>query len=72
MNCFAYSKKGCKALTVKACLGDSCRFRKTPEQAAADRRRSLERIASMDEPQKSCIANTYYSGKLPKPEEVSL
>jgi len=63
--CFAQEGNGCKALTVKECIGDTCPFRKTADEVSASRERAYRRLASLDAETQAHISETYYGGKKP-------
>ena len=49
-DCFAYNpaKNGCRALNVKKCYRDGCTWYKGKEQLRAERKRSVDRLKSLD------------------------
>jgi len=64
--CIGQTKNnGCKKLTVDKCIGESCSFIQTKEQADASKKRSFERLASLRQERQSHIAEKYYSAKMP-------
>lgn len=64
--CMGKNKRnGCKKLTVDKCIGESCSFIQTKEQANSSQRKSFERLASISNECQSYIADKYYGGKMP-------
>lgn len=64
--CVAHTRgNGCKILTVKKCIGESCPFAKTKEQIEASCEKSFKRLASIDKELQRYIAEKYYGGKMP-------
>lgn len=60
--CFAYDKKGCRALKIKECK--DCNFYKTKEEAEEGREKALNRIMNLDEEVRRNIIDTYYNGEI--------
>lgn len=58
-------RNGCKKLTVDKCIGESCSFKQTKEQADSSQRKSFERLASLSRENQIYIAEKYYGGKMP-------
>ena len=56
---------GCRKLTVDKCLGKSCSFAQSIDQINASRKKSFERLASLDKEKQHHIADKYYAGKMP-------
>lgn len=58
-------RNGCKKLTVDKCIGESCSFKQTKEQADISEKKSFERLTSLSNKYQSYIAEKYYGGKMP-------
>ncbi|MHB1455105.1 MAG: hypothetical protein ACYCYM_14285 [Saccharofermentanales bacterium] len=56
---------GCTILTVKKCIGETCRFAQTKEQAKEAQRKSFEALSKLDDAKQRYIADKYYAGKMP-------
>lgn len=64
--CMAYTRSnGCKKLSVKKCIGESCSFAQSKEQAKASLEKCFERLASLDLDFQKYISDKYYGGKMP-------
>lgn len=64
--CIGQTKNNaCKKLTVDKCIGESCSFIQTKEEADAYKKKSFERLASLSREHQSHIAEKYYGGKMP-------
>jgi hypothetical protein len=64
--CIGKNKRnGCKKLSVDKCIGESCSFIQTKEQAGDSQKKSFERLASLDKEDQCDIADKYYGGKMP-------
>ena len=63
-NCFAYDGENdcCDALLECDC-SESCAFYKTKDQAAVDKQKANERLATLPSLQQQQIADAYYQGK---------
>ena len=68
-SCFAYINGRCNVLKVKKCQGESCKFFKTQEQLAKERKAAFEHIRSLDESTRQKIVDNYYGGNMSVLEE---
>ena len=65
-SCVGKNKRnGCKKLVVDKCIGESCSFIQTKEQADVSQKKSFERLTSLNQKWQSYIADKYYGGKMP-------
>ena len=64
--CIANTRgNGCSKLDVKKCIGESCPFAQTSEEAEASRKKAFERLGTLDKVIQIYISNKYYGGKMP-------
>jgi hypothetical protein len=63
ISCNKYNR--CGTLTVGKCVGESCSFARSKEQAKDSKKRTFERLASLDKDKQLHIAKKYYDGKMP-------
>lgn len=64
--CISRTKgNGCNKLTVNKCIGESCSFAQTKEEADTVRQKSFTRLASLGKEHQRYIADKYYGGKYP-------
>lgn len=64
--CIGHTKRnGCKKLTVEKCMGESCSFIQTKEQADDSQKKSFERLSTLDKALQIYISDKYYGGKKP-------
>lgn len=57
IDCFAYKRRSCQALTKKKC--DGCSFYKTKEEFEAGQKKAMERIKTLDKNLQEHIKETY-------------
>ena len=55
----------CSKLDVKKCMGESCPFAQTIEEAEASSKKVFERLRGLDKVVQIYISNKYYGGKMP-------
>lgn len=65
MGCFALRKVRCNILDVKKCDEGNCNFYKTETQFNEDKKKTFERIRTLDKYTQMHISETYYGGKMP-------
>lgn len=58
IDCFAYSRKKCAALTKKKCHG--CNFYKTKEELKEGQKKARDRIKTLDEGIQEHIRDRYF------------
>ena len=64
--CIANTKGNmCSKLNVEKCMGESCSFAMTKEEAEASMEKAFERLATLDNVVQIYISNKYYGGKMP-------
>lgn len=68
-DCFANYRGKCIIFKSGKCEGMDCGFYKTKEQQLRDRKKSRQRILSLDEDVKKHIVDKYYQGKMELLEE---
>jgi hypothetical protein len=55
----------CKILTVDKCIGESCSFKQTKEQAEISQEKCFRRLSNLGREHQIYIAEKYYGGKMP-------
>jgi hypothetical protein len=63
ISCNKYNR--CSTLTVGKCVGESCSFARSKEQAKSSIEKAYERLASLDKENQRYISDKYYGGKMP-------
>lgn len=64
--CVGKNKRNeCKKLTVDKCIGESCSFKQTKEQADISQEKSFGRLSNLAREHQIYIADKYYGGKMP-------
>lgn len=64
--CIANTRgNGCSKLNVEKCIGESCSFACTREEAEASRKKAFERLETLNREIQMYISNKYYGGKMP-------
>lgn len=64
--CIASTRNnGCSKLNVEKCMGESCSFAVTREEAEDSSKRAFERLVTLDKVLQIYISNKYYGGKMP-------
>lgn len=62
-DCFARKGNGCKALSVKRCLGPSCPFYKTRAEAERSEAHARELLEALPCDERERIMDRYYKGR---------
>ena len=64
--CIANTRgNGCSKLSVEKCMGESCSFAQTREEAEASSKKVFERLNVLGKVIQIYISNKYYGGKMP-------
>jgi hypothetical protein len=63
-DCFAIKGPMCKALSVRRCLGPTCPFYKTKNEAIESEAYAKKLLAALPDEIQTWIADAYYDGEI--------